>query len=53
VVCVNRPYVNSENARSITEASSVGKHEYGGKEDESSTGNVWDADFTILRPVLA
>jgi hypothetical protein len=27
------------------EASSAGKLEYGAKEDESSTGRVWDAGF--------
>jgi hypothetical protein len=37
--------VNSENARSRVEASSVGKCEYGSKEDESSTGHVWVAGF--------
>jgi hypothetical protein len=37
--------VNSENARSRMETSSLGKREYGGKEDESSTGRVWAAGF--------
>jgi hypothetical protein len=36
---------NSENVRSRMEASSVGKCEYGAKEDESSTGSVWAAGF--------
>jgi hypothetical protein len=40
--------VNSENARSRMEASSMGKHgsmSMGSKEDESSTGCVWAAGF--------
>jgi hypothetical protein len=38
--------VNSKNARSRMGASSVGKHEYGAKDDEwSSTGHVWAAGF--------
>jgi hypothetical protein len=36
---------NSENARSRMEASSVGKREYRGKEDESSNGQVLAAGF--------
>jgi hypothetical protein len=36
---------NSENTRGRREASSAGKHEYGAKEDESSTERVWAAGF--------
>jgi hypothetical protein len=36
---------NRENARSRMEASSAQKHEYGAKEDESSTGHVRAAGF--------
>jgi hypothetical protein len=37
--------VNSENDRSRMKASSAGKHGYGDKGDESSTGRVWAAGF--------
>jgi hypothetical protein len=37
--------VNSENARSRIVASSAGKREVGAKEDESSNGDVWAAEF--------
>jgi hypothetical protein len=37
--------VSSENAGSRMEASSVGKHEYRAKKDESSTRRIWAAGF--------
>jgi hypothetical protein len=33
----------SERAKGRMKASSVEKHEYGAKEDESNTGHVWAA----------
>ena len=41
--------VNSEITRSRVEASSVGKHRYEAKEDESGTGHIWAAGFHHLR----
>jgi hypothetical protein len=39
----------SENARSRIEGSSAGKHEYGGKENDSSTGHMWATGFYLFK----
>jgi hypothetical protein len=45
--------VNGEKVRSRMKTSSAGKCEYGGKEDESSTGCVWAAGFHHVTTIFA